>query len=131
MHDRERKVARGNEKMSHNRLIKNGKYFVAPQNFSGNFKALFSRLAAEGAGRPVDQQGFADGPWTADLLVEAISAIDVNRDGIELRTVQVWFQDNDHGISSTNIRWLARIFGCTILKPQAYGKLNCQRQKKG
>lgn len=98
--------------MPHNSLIKNGKYFVAPQNFSGNFKALFSRLAAEGAGRPVDQQGFADGPWTADLLVEAISAIDVNRDGIDLRTVQVWFQDNDHGISSTNIRWLARIFGC-------------------
>jgi hypothetical protein len=98
--------------LPHNGLIKNDKYFVAPQNFAGNFKALFSRLAAEGAGRPVDQQGFADGPWTADLLVEAISAIDVNRDGIELRTVQVWFQDNDHGISPTNIRWLARIFGC-------------------
>ena len=73
---------------------------------------LFSRLAAKGAGRPVDQHGLPDGPWTADLLVEEISAIDVNRDGIELRTVQVWFQDNDHGISSTNIRWLARIFGC-------------------
>lgn len=98
--------------MPHNSLIKNGKYFVAPQNFSGNFKSLFSRLAAEGAGRPIDKHGFADGPWTADLLVEAISAIDVNCDGIELRTVQVWFQDNDHGISPTNIRWLARIFGC-------------------
>jgi len=29
-----------------------------------------------------------------------------------LRAVQVWFQDNDNGISKANIRWLARIFGC-------------------
>ena len=98
--------------MSHNRLIKNGKYFVAPQKFSDNFKVLFSRLTAEGAGRPVDSQGFPDGSWTADLLVEAICAIEGNENGIELRSVQVWFQDNEHGISVTNIRWLARIFGC-------------------
>ena len=26
--------------------------------------------------------------------------------------MQVWFQDNDNGISTDNIRWLARIFGC-------------------
>lgn len=78
---------------------------------------LFSRLAAEGVGRPVDRQGFPDGPWTPDLLAAAISAIDANRDGIELRTVQVWFQDNDNGINTDNIRWLARIFGCN--DPQA------------
>ena len=93
-------------------MIKNGKYFVAPQKSKDNFKVLFSRLAAEGAGRPVDRHGFADGPWTPETLADAISSIDANRDGIELRAVQVWFQDNYNGISDTNIRWLARIFGC-------------------
>lgn len=73
---------------------------------------LFLRLAAAGAGRPVDKHGFADGPWTAETLADAISSIEANQNGIELRAVQVWFQDNYNGISDTNIRWLARIFGC-------------------
>lgn len=46
------------------------------------------------------------------LLGEAISQIDSNRVGVDLRTVQLWFQENDKGISATNIRWLARILGC-------------------
>jgi len=87
-------------------------FFVAPQKNTENFKVLFARLAAEGAGRPVDEHGFADGPWTPETLADAISSIDANQDGIELRAVQVWFQDNDNGISDANIRWLARIFGC-------------------
>ena len=29
-----------------------------------------------------------------------------------MRTVQLWFQENDKGASPENIRWLARIFGC-------------------
>ena len=73
---------------------------------------LFARLAAEGAGRPVDRQGFADGPWTPETLAEAVSSLEGNEKGIELRAVQTWFQDNDNGISNDNIRWLARIFGC-------------------
>ncbi len=56
--------------------------------------------------------GFPAGPWTPELLVEAISQIDSNRIGVDLRTVQLWFQDNEKGISIANIRWLARIFGC-------------------
>ncbi len=95
-----------------NVLIKNGKFFVQPDADGRDFKALFKHLAAAGAGRPVDEDGFPQGPWTADLLAEAISLIDANRAGIELRTVQLWFQDNDKGISADNIRWLARIFGC-------------------
>lgn len=51
-------------------------------------------------------------PWTPELLAEAISQIDSNRIGVDLRTVQLWFQENDKGISTANIRWLARIFGC-------------------
>ncbi|MCQ0972051.1 hypothetical protein MLD63_16655 [Paracoccus sp. TK19116] len=70
------------------------------------------RLASAGAGRPVDASGFPQGPWTPDLLAEAITRIDMNQSGIELRTVQLWFQNNDKGISSDNIRWLARVFGC-------------------
>ncbi|MEO9779838.1 MAG: hypothetical protein ABJO75_00555 [Sedimentitalea sp.] len=93
-------------------MIKNGKYFVAPQQSSDTFKVLFARLAAEGAGRPVDRQGFPDGPWTPETIAEAISAIDGYDGDIDLRTVQIWFQDNDNGISTNNIRWLARIFGC-------------------
>ncbi len=93
-------------------MIKNGRFFAAPQKSEDNFKRVFARLAAAGAGRPVDKDGFADGPWTPESLAEAISAIDGNRGGVELRSVQVWFQDNDNGISDTNLRWLARIFGC-------------------
>lgn len=111
-HDKIRKETQKNEKKARKRLVKNGKYYVAPQQNSDNFKTLFSRLTAEGAGRPVDRDGFADGPWTPELLTDAICAIDANRKGIELRTVQLWFQDNDHGIGPDNIRWLGRIFGC-------------------
>lgn len=73
---------------------------------------LFLRLAAAGAGRPADKHGFADGPWTAETLADAISSIEANENGIEVRAVQVWFQDNYNGISDANIRWLARVFGC-------------------
>ena len=93
-------------------LIKNGKYFVPPEGGDDDFKELFRRVAAAGVGRPVDKGGFPQGSWTPDLLADAISQIDTNRSGIELRTVQLWFQDNEKGISADNIRWLARIFGC-------------------
>lgn len=93
-------------------LIKNGKYFLPPPRDGSNFKEVFNRLASAGAGRPVDEQGFSSGPWTPELLAEAISQIDANRNGIDLRTVQLWFQDNEKGISTNNIHWLARIFGC-------------------
>ena len=58
------------------------------------------------------EDGFPEGPWTPELLAEAISQIDSNRVGVDLRTVQLWFQENEKGISTANIRWLARIFGC-------------------
>ncbi len=93
-------------------LEKNGKIFVDPPKDGSDFKELFKRLAAAGAGRPLDSEGFPQGPWTPELLAEAISEIDSNRIGVDLRTVQLWFQENDKGISAANIRWLARIFGC-------------------
>lgn len=93
-------------------MVKNGKYFLPPQKDGSNFKELFKRLASAGAGRPVDKDGIPQGPWTADLLAEAITQIDANGSAVDLRTVQLWFQDNEKGISTDNIRWLARIFGC-------------------
>jgi hypothetical protein len=111
-HDMIRSIAKQDEKGSFKALIKNGKYFVLPEGNGTDFKALFKRLASAGAGRPVDKSGFPQGPWTPDRLAKAISQIDANQSGIELRTVQLWFQDNDTGISSESIRWLARVFGC-------------------
>ncbi len=93
-------------------MVKRGKYFVPPQKECRDFKELFNYAASVGAGRPVDKDGFAVGPWTAELLADAISNIKTNRTGVELRTVQHWFQDNEKGIGAENIRWLARIFGC-------------------
>lgn len=93
-------------------MINPRKFFVPPPGDESDFKELFKRMAAAGAGRPVDKDGIADGPWTPDQLMEAITDIESNKDGVELRTVQTWFQDNERGISPENIRWLARIFGC-------------------
>ncbi|MCV9910488.1 hypothetical protein OIV19_23355 [Brucella sp. HL-2] len=93
-------------------MLKNGKLFLPPSRAESDFKEVFRRLAAAGAGRPIGRDGFPVGPWTPELLAEAISQIDSNRIGVDLRTVQLWFQENDKGISATNIRWLARVFGC-------------------
>lgn len=93
-------------------LIKNGKFFLLPERNEEDFKVLFARVAAAGVGRPVEKDGCPRGPWTPELLATAISEIEANRAGIELRTVQLWFEDNDKGISATNIRWLARVLGC-------------------
>lgn len=101
-----------NETNTSKSLIKNGKFFLPPPGGSSDFKDLFKSIAAAGAGRPADTDGFPTGPWTAELLAEAISQISGNRGGVDLRTVQLWFQDNEKGISTENIRWLARVLGC-------------------
>lgn len=120
-------------------MIKNGKFFLPPPKEGSDFKALFKRIAAAGAGRSVGRDGFPGGPWTPDLLAEAISQIDANRVGIDLRTVQLWFQDNERGISPTNIRWLARVLGCDdpvatsewqIELSDAQARLTAKRQKR-
>src|SRR5690606_29197466 len=77
-----------------------------------DFKELFRQFVAAGAGRELDEDGLPAGSWTPELLAQAISKIDSNHIGVDLRTVQLWFQENDKGISAANIRWLARIAGC-------------------
>ena len=93
-------------------MFLNGKLFLPPPQDGSDFKELFKRLAAAGAGRPLGSDGFPAGPWTPELLAEAISQIEPNGMGVDLRTVQLWFQENDKGISAANIRWLARVCGC-------------------
>lgn len=95
-----------------NQLIKHGKYFVPPPKDGEDFKELFRFLVSVGAGLPTDRDGVPIGSWTPEILADAISQFDTNRSGVDLRTVQHWFQDNDKGISADNIHWLARIFGC-------------------
>lgn len=73
---------------------------------------MFKRIAAEGAGRPLSRDGARSGPWTPELLAEAITLVDPKRAGVDLRTVQLWFQENEKGISATNIGLLARVLSC-------------------
>lgn len=105
-------LAKRDEVIASSQLIMNGKLFLPPPRDGGDFKELFKRSAAAGAGRPLGEDGFPTGPWTPERLAEAISQIDSNQIGVDLRTVQLWFQENDKGISTANIRWLARVFGC-------------------
>lgn len=117
-------------------MIKKGKYFIEPSKDGSSFQELFDRLVSAGAGRPVDRDGFPSGPWTPDLLADAITSLPGNEKGIELRTVQNWFQHNDRGISAENLRWLARIFGCgdpvasVEWQVALSGALNIQKQRR-
>lgn len=93
-------------------MIKRGKYFVPPPNNGSDIKELFKYLMSVGAGLPTDEIGLPVGSWTPELLASTVSQFESNKMGVDLRTVQHWFQDNDKGISADNIHWLARVFGC-------------------
>ena len=93
-------------------MIKNGKYFLPAIDDGTDFKDLFSKLVIEGAGRPVGKDGLAESSWTPELLSSAISDIDRSPDGVDIRTVQLWFQENTKGIGHNNINNLAKVFGC-------------------
>ncbi|MFY2822617.1 RcgA family putative transporter [Ruegeria sp. MALMAid1280] len=93
-------------------MTKRGKYFVPPPKNGSDIKELFKYLMSVGAGLPTDETGLPVGSWTPELLASTISQFESNKMGVDLRTVQHWFQDNDKGISADNIHWLARIFGC-------------------
>lgn len=93
-------------------MIKNGKFYIEPPKSDTNFKELLKDQFSAGAGKEVDKSGLPSGPWTPDKLADAISNLEANGKSVELRTVQLWFQANDKGISAENLRWLARIFGC-------------------
>ncbi|ATG41797.1 RcgA family putative transporter [Phaeobacter piscinae] len=93
-------------------MIKKGKFFQSPPKSGETFKELFIHATTAGVGRPANKDGYPIGPWTPELLADAISQIDANRKGVDLRTVQLWFEHNKRGIGPTNIRWLSMVFGC-------------------
>lgn len=95
-------------------MIINDKFFI---NFDDlgpeiSFKELFFHFCSRGVGRSVDDQGLPLGSWTPTLLLNEITLLTDGSDVPDLRTVQLWFQDNSSGISQRNIRYLAHIFGC-------------------
>lgn len=93
-------------------MIIEGKFYVEPPKSDTKFKELLKDQFSAGAGQAVDNAGLPSGPWTPDKLADAISNLEANGKSVELRTVQLWFQSNDKGISPDNLRWIARIFGC-------------------
>ena len=76
-----------------------------------DFKELFQEAISARAGLSFVKTADTNTEWTPNLLAEAILAVDPNGRGVDVRTVQNWFQDNDKGISSENIVCLARVFG--------------------
>ena len=85
---------------------------MPPSQGGDDLKEILRWSAEEGVGRSADHDGKSIGPWNPELLAEAISKLETNAEGIDLRTVQLWFEDNDRGVSQENIHRLASIFGC-------------------
>ena len=98
-------------------MIKNGKFYVAPMPSDKGFQEVFRQQIATGAGLPADEKGFPLDSWTPGRLSAAISDADHKGSGIDLRSIQNWFQDSEKGISRENVGRLARVFGCD--DPQA------------
>lgn len=93
-------------------MVKRDKYFVSPPKDGRDFKELFRFAISAGTGLPIDKVGNPIGVWTPKSLAMAISEVDPEGRGTDIRSVQHWFQDNNKGINSENIYWLARVFGC-------------------
>ena len=93
-------------------MEKNLKYFLPPPNEENDFQNIFRMVLISGAGRPANIDGSAESAWTPSLLADAISNIESNQKGVELRTVQLWFKNNGKGISHKNIGFLSMILGC-------------------
>lgn len=88
------------------------KYIISPPDDEMEFQELFDMIVILGAGRPLGRDGGAISAWTPYLLTEAISNLEGNLRGVDLRAVQLWFQDNGKGIGHKNIGWLSIIVGC-------------------
>ena len=86
--------------------------FVArPTRGDLDFKELFQEAIAARAGLTTESSEKTNSGWTPSTLADAIIEADPQGRGVDVRTVQNWFQDNDRGISSGNIDCLARVFG--------------------
>jgi hypothetical protein len=93
-------------------LLSKKHFYQPPTDGDLDFKALFEVAASSGVGMPVDKTGFPVGPWTPELLTDAIYSRSSASASIEIRSVQNWFQVNNKGISVESIQKLAKVFGC-------------------
>lgn len=93
-------------------MKKTEKYYVPLPTGEVEFQKLFDFLVISGIGMPLSRDGGPIGAWTPDLITEAMSSHGESQNDVDLRTVQLWFQDNGKGVSPKNIGRLAVIFGC-------------------
>lgn len=93
-------------------LIINGKYFYVPADGDADFKTLFLDLVARGVGKPVNENGNQLSAWSANEFLDALDEISGGDSTLELRSVQLWFSNNQRGVSSQNIALIAQVFGC-------------------
>ncbi|WP_162946880.1 RcgA family putative transporter [Ruegeria sp. EL01] len=92
--------------------MKNNKSnIVLPPANGSDFKELFKYATDIGVGLPMGGDGLPIGTWTPQTLAAALSEIEANKTGVDLRAVQHWFENNDKGISAPSINLLARVFG--------------------
>ncbi|WP_299985899.1 RcgA family putative transporter [uncultured Ruegeria sp.] len=92
-------------------MITNKRNISLPPKNGSDFKELFKYATDIGVGLPIGGDGLPIGTWTPQTLAAALSEIETNRAGVDLRAVQHWFEDNDKGISAPSINLLARVFG--------------------
>ena len=86
-------------------------FVTRPVGSALDFKELFQAAVSARAGLSPAKPGETRLEWTPSKLADAILEADPEGRGVDVRTVQNWFQDNDRGISSENIACLARVFG--------------------
>ncbi|MEP4627173.1 MAG: hypothetical protein ABJR46_16255 [Tateyamaria sp.] len=86
-------------------------FVTRPLSRGLDFKELFQDAISARAGLTLGGTVDTSSEWTPSLLAEALAEADPKGRGVDVRTVQNWFQDNDRGISSENIVCLARVFG--------------------
>lgn len=86
-------------------------FVTRPLSRSLDFKELFQEAISARAGLTLAGTADTSSEWTPSLLAAALAEADPKGRGVDVRTVQNWFQDNDKGISSENIICLARVFG--------------------
>lgn len=82
-----------------------------PQVYTDINDLLFFAIK-EGVGKQVNKNGEPVGPWTVPQIVAAFEENETLKTVPDERTIQRWFQNNEHGIGSANIALLAAIFGC-------------------
>ena len=101
-----------NELFLMNALKNNGKKSEFYPQENPTLKELMGFAIMSGVGLSVDKDGTIGSQWTPEHLASQILISDPRGLGVDIRTVQLWFQDNEKGISPRSISLVAKVFGC-------------------